>query len=338
MARNFQAVALIPAVIWLALRPEPAAAQLQLPTSVTGVQINYQEPANPAHRAIYERLKQRQVLEQYREFMSPVKFKTPLTVAIEGCNGTINAWYNSGTQKITYCYELIADLENSVAKAAQLPGFRREDAIVGGFVQILLHETAHAMFDLLDIPIFGREEDAADALSEFTLLRLGPNVARRALTGTAFIWRAFGMQEARPRGFEDFSDEHGTNAQRFYNALCIAYGSDLIEGTKTFTDFVQQKLLPEERRGHCANEYRHAKISFERLILPHIDLELMKKVQATEWLKNEDGTDVLPPSGAPGPGLPQIPGVPGPGGPPPGGGPGGPTVPGPGPGPGPGPT
>ena len=48
-----------------------------------------------------------------------------------------------------------------------LPGFRREDAIVGGFVSTLLHETGHAIFHLLDIPIFGREEDAADAIAAY---------------------------------------------------------------------------------------------------------------------------------------------------------------------------
>ena len=46
---------------------------------VTGVQIEYKEPVNPAHRPIYERLKKRQVLEQYQEFMSPLKLKRSLT-------------------------------------------------------------------------------------------------------------------------------------------------------------------------------------------------------------------------------------------------------------------
>ena len=36
---------------------------------------------------------------------------------------------------------------------------------MGGFVSTLLHETGHAIFYMLDIPIFGREEDAADAVA-----------------------------------------------------------------------------------------------------------------------------------------------------------------------------
>ena len=277
------------------LQQQPVMAQLPLPQQPIGVHIMYVEPTNPAFRPIYDRLKQRQILEQFKQFMAPLKLPSPLIVSLEGCNGKVNAWYSPSQSKITYCYELIATIERLVAKSELLPGFRREDALVGGFVQILLHETSHAVFHLLDIPVFGREEDAADALAEFTLLRLGDKVARRTLTGTAFIWRAMELAGDRNRSFEDFSDEHGTHAQRFYNALCIAYGSDQVEGTHLFDDFVQRKLLPPERQGHCPKEYYHAKNSFTKLIVPHVDQAMMKKVQATDWLRSEDGTDILPP-------------------------------------------
>jgi hypothetical protein len=324
MRRNVQAAVLSLAAGWL-IGSSPVRAQLIPPPMAKGIQIEYREPTNPAHRSIYDRLRKRQVLEQYKEFMSPLQLKTPLQVVTRGCNGTINAWFN-GSATITFCYEYIAFLEGLVASAAALPGFRREDALVGDFVQTLLHETSHALFALLDIPVFGREEDAADALAEFVLLRLGNSTARRALTGTAFTFRAWEARRTGPRSLEDYSDEHGTNGQRFYNALCIAYGHDLVEGTQVFSDFIENNLLPPERRGHCAQEYRHAKNSFIRLILPYVDQALMTKVQGTEWIRSEDGTDVLPPTSPGGLGGPPGPGSPG----------GGPGNPGAGPSPGPG--
>jgi hypothetical protein len=306
----------LPAISMLlaALASAPAMAQMPVLRGVTGVQVEYKEPINPAHRPIYERLKIRRVLEQYKEFMSPLKLQRSLNVALSGCSGVINAVHQSG--RITYCYELIADMHRQVAETNVLPGFRREDAVVGGFVSTLLHETGHALFYMLDIPIFGREEDAADAIAAYVALQFGRTAARRVLTGTAFVWRASELsKQRRARRFEDYSDEHGTDAQRFYNTLCIAHGSDLVERHNTFADFVP--LLPAGRRAQCPREYLHVKNSFARFVLPHVDVAQMKKIQSMEWLRSEDGSEVAPPQplgprSSPGPGGPG-PLTPGPG-------------------------
>ena len=167
-------------VLLVAGAGHPVLAQAPVLRGLTGVQIEYKEPINPAHQPIYERLRKRQVLEQYKEFMSPLKLQRSLNVSILGCNGVINALYQSG--RIMYCYELVADMHRQIAETNVLPGFRREDAVVGGFVSTLLHETGHAIFNLLDIPIFGREEDAADAIAAYVSLQFGKTTARRILT------------------------------------------------------------------------------------------------------------------------------------------------------------
>lgn len=290
---------------------QPALAQTPTLHGLTGLQIEYKEPTSTQHKPIYDRLKRRAVLEQFKEFMSPLRFKRSLHVALQGCNGVINAFHNSG--RISYCYELIAETQRRVAETNVLQGFRREDAVVGGFVSTLLHETGHAIFYLFDIPIFGREEDAADAIAAYVSLQFGPTTARRILTGTAFVWRAAELMRQKrisSRTFEDYADEHGTHAQRFFNTLCIALGSDQVESAKTFADF--GALLPESRRPHCAREYLHVKNSFARFILPHVDIDLMKKVRTTEWLRNDDGSEIDPPrplgpSGGPSPGSPGHP-------------------------------
>jgi hypothetical protein len=308
----------------LVLGPTPSVAQ---PASVYGIHIDYVEPTNPAHRPIYERLKQRKVLEQYKEFMSPLQLPRPLQVVLKGCDGVVNAWFD-GKAKITLCYEYVELVELVAAKGDALPGFKREDAIVGEFVEVILHETAHAVFKILDIPVFGREEDAADELAQFIMLQFGKNVARRTLSGVAFFYRVLGMQETLK--LEDFSDEHGTNGQRFYNALCIAVGRD----EETFKDIAT--LLPERRAARCKGEYDAARKAFVKLILPHVDKAAMERVRQIEWLKDDDGLGVLPggtPDGGAGtPGAPgPAPSIPAGGGGAPGGGGGGSPGPGPAP-------
>jgi hypothetical protein len=79
---------------------------------------------------------------------------------------------------------------------------------------------------------------------------------------------------------KDFADEHGTPAQRFYNLLCIAYGAD----PKTFGDLVEKGYLPKDRSEGCEGEYQQAAFAFERLIRPHIDQRLAKKVLTRSWM------------------------------------------------------
>ena len=65
-------------------------------------------------------------------------------------------------------------------------GITRQDAILGPVVDVFLHECGHAMFDLLKVPVFGREEDAADAFSAYIVLQFPKEDARRLLLGSAY--------------------------------------------------------------------------------------------------------------------------------------------------------
>ena len=331
MKRHVRLLALLAALAWAAVPPAPVLAQPIPATPDRGqgqaapepnptnsqLEIVYNEPLDAKHRPIYDRLKNRRMLEDLREFMSPLKLPRKLVVAIEGCKGVLNAWYSNG--KVTLCYEYIAYIEAVAANGNPPAGLPRDDVVVGPFLHVVLHELAHAIFDILDIPVFGREEDAADALSEFILLQFGNSIARRTLLGVAFFYGA--KSQGQVLQGQDFADEHGTDGQRFYNALCIAYGSD----PNTFNDFIQKKLLPDDRKGRCGREYRQVSKSFAKLVLPFVDPNVLKKVQARQdWLKPDDGADIGRPGGSrPVPGSPT-PGGTGPGrtpSPAPGGGP-----------------
>ena len=61
-----------------------------------------------------------------------------------------------------------------------------------------------------------------------------------------------------PRTKRDYADVHGTEYQRFYNILCIAYGHD----PKTFEDYVQKNVLPAGGPGGAVLEYRKIERAF----------------------------------------------------------------------------
>jgi hypothetical protein len=256
------------------LQPAGAWAQELVNSKIT---FKYEEPKNEAHRDLYQRLQKRQVLEQLKLFMSPLRLKKPLALTTKDCD-TINAFYN-GTA-LVLCYEFFVDLEKKVAAAETPQGYTKQDAIVGGFLGVTFHELGHGLFDNLDIPVFGREEDAADQMAGFILQQFGPKITRRMISGAAYMWAVKTDKWDRTT----FSDEHGNDLQRHYNFLCIGYGGD----PKTFQDFVDKGALPAERAKNCAREYQQVRNAFVKTVLPYIDQAMMKKVQSMEWLHEDD--------------------------------------------------
>ncbi len=288
MHQTFRLFATGGLVLGMAL-PWPASAQrAPLPPSsfppdsaASMVDIAYAEPANAAQRPLYERLRRRQVLENLREFLSPLRLPRRLVVTMQSCNRA-NAFYSNA--RVTICYEYIELIHQRAPRATTPEGVTYEDAVVAGVVSVVLHETSHAVFDLLQIPILGREEDAADQLAGFIMVQFGKNVARRTIAGKAHLWDHAGSKRP-PRTKRAYADVHGTEYQRFYNILCIAYGHD----PANFEDYVQKNILPAGRARRCRIEYRKIERAFRMLLLPHIDHAVMERVREVEWVRPEDG-------------------------------------------------
>ena len=128
------------------------------------------------------------------------------------------------------------------------------------------------------MPIFGREEDAADQFSSYIILQHDKQRARGAILGSAYQYRLDVKQSQIALPTSKFSDEHGHPAQRFFNVLCIAYGSD----PKLYSDLVTKGLLPQDRADQCPVEYKQTAYAFQTLIGPHVD-----KVAAKRALKRQ---------------------------------------------------
>ena len=129
--------------------------------SVDRINIEYVQPKDPAHQPIYERLKEARALERIKELLGPFRLPRQLLLKVTSCDGVSNAWYDENV--ITVCYEFLADILKNAPEETVPSGITRQDAILGPVVDVFLHESGHAMFDLLKVPVFGREEDAAVA-------------------------------------------------------------------------------------------------------------------------------------------------------------------------------
>ena len=238
------------------------------------VDVVYAEPKNPQFLPIRERLMRRQVLEQLRLFLSPLRLPRKLLVQIDQCGAERRPYQPGGP--VTICYEYIARVEQ-IAPRNQAPGgLPRETMIVGAFIQQVLHEVAVATFDILDIPVWGRETDAADKLAGFIMVQFGKDVALKIMIGAAWYFDA----SERTWNESDYASEQSPEAQRFFNYLCIAFGSD----PASFKFLIDQNLLPIRRAQRCTGEFYALRVAFARTLLPHVDQQLLKRVQSATWL------------------------------------------------------
>jgi hypothetical protein len=265
------------------------------------------QPINPARAAVRQRMMQRRVLEEYAEFLSPLRLPRTLRAFASDCSGgdwdspyydpdPLHRWMNM-------CYSFVGSAEATADYLVQNQAtmklwtpVTKEQLTAGLFAGVLLHESGHALFDILNVPVFGREEDAADQMAAFIALQFGTETARTVIKGIAYFWgyeaivnkadpgavlsNIFSPKVTSPdqRCFADtfcaFSDVHGTASQRMYNTLCLAYGAD----PAAFQDMVDAHWLPPDRAKSCT-------------IFPFIDQAQMAKVKARQWFQPEELKD-----------------------------------------------
>ena len=272
---------LLAVAAWLALCPDQAFCGdpvIDANVKADQVQHLYIEPVNPAHRAMYDRLKQLRVLERLSEFLSPLRLPRPLTLKVQGCDGRVNSYY--WDDSVIVCYEYLDLLLKSAPQETKSGELTRHDALVGMTVDVFLHETGHAVFDMLQVPFLGREEDAADQFATYIELQFAKDDARRLILGVAFLGHEQAEQQlARPAQEREFADVHGLPAQRYFNVICMAYGAD----PDLYNDAISRGHLPPARAKNCSYEYRRFALGFRQLIEPYIDPILLNRVKAQKW-------------------------------------------------------
>ena len=251
--------------IWSILSGALAVADPESDNKADQVKISYVAPSNTALQRIYEQMKKRRVLEAFQDYLRPLRLPGPLLIKTDDCNGDANASYEESEHAITVCYEYIEELVRNAPDTTIPAGLTPEDAVTGPTIEVFLHEIGHALFDMLKVPILGREEDAADQFAAYLMLQLEPERAWKTVAGVVYMYSLEAL--ARDPKLQEFANVHGLPAQRLYNVMCLAYGAD----PKLFGIVVDRGYLPAARAEGCLDEYKHVDYAFKQLIGPHFD-------------------------------------------------------------------
>lgn len=176
--------------------------------------------------------------------------------------GEPNAFYSSATKEITMCYEFLETFEEEFKKVGKNQA-EIDNRVDGTLAFFFFHELGHCLIDVWDLPATGREEDAVDQLAMIILLDGTPEGQDMVVSGALFF-DLFSKQE-NPASMI-FWDEHSFNKQRFYNTLCLVYGSDPQKNQR----LIGPRSLPAERAERCPTEFKRADRAWERLLAPYL--------------------------------------------------------------------
>lgn len=176
--------------------------------------------------------------------------------------GEPNAFYSPATKEITMCYEFVQNFEEEFNKISK--NQTEIDNMVGGTTSFFFfHELGHCLIDVWDLPATGREEDAVDQLAMIILLDGTKEGAEMVASGAMF----FQIVSANSGNNElAFWDVHSVDQQRFYNMLCLIYGSN----PQQYKSIIGKDGLPAERAEGCPAEFKRADRAWERLLTPYL--------------------------------------------------------------------
>jgi hypothetical protein len=265
-------------------------ARLAPPPPQGRVHVVYEEPKDPALARIRDMVMERHGLERFSEILSPFRLPEDVYVRAVSCDGVPNAYFfrENDIPTIRICYEYLKQVEERLPKETTKEGIEPHEALIGQLVFALLHEFGHAAFDIYNIPVFGRQEDAADEFATYIMLQFGGETAHRLIRGAAYSYlgviKDFKDDPRVTRPLVAFSSDHGSPEERFYNLACIAYGYD----PEIFHRVVDFDYLPQRRAKVCKYEYSNLRYAFRALIMPHVDTDQVKKVIALSLFVPEE--------------------------------------------------
>ena len=241
-----------------------ATRQKAAPAAAGRFVVEYPPTKNKEYAAFQAELRKGRVLEGIvADLNSTFALPADIKVNFSEC-GQANAFYDPNRRSISMCYELVESFYD-IFRDEEDNQEELDDAVAGATVFVFFHELGHALVDVLDLPVTGKEEDAVDQLSLFVLTDGTDDGEKAALDG-ARMFLMEGDEEGTKIDDLPFWDEHSLGQQRFYNIICGVYG----QNPSKYEVLVTERVLPESRAERCEGEYQQIEKSWGRLLAPHI--------------------------------------------------------------------
>jgi hypothetical protein len=223
----------------------------------------WQKPRGEENKVGYELLKASETRYLAKSLASA--FELPNTLTIKGVNGFGGGpFYNPEDNSITLPYEFTTVVLGVIAQSDPEESQYEWGEAVGAVDSfILAHEFAHALIHNFELPVLGREEDAADGVATALLLLASEGSVYAA--DAAEFWLNFSGRQDPPQ-LAEYADNHSFDRQRADNILCWIGGAE----EELLVAFVENEVLPESRAVSCPGEWELLRRSVEQVMEPHL--------------------------------------------------------------------
>jgi hypothetical protein len=227
------------------------------------VQVKYSSPKEKNNKEIKKWLVDEDIIKNLVETVNrEIKIDDKLTIFIKDGD---SAYYDPENHQIIITYNFITEVRERFKNEHKDEGEENwelytQDAIEHTFY----HELGHALIDILDLPVLGKEEDAVDDFGVLMLLFTTENGEERVLSAAElFFLEGEDIEEFLP---EDFMDEHSLDDQRGYRSLTLIYGSNPIE-----YGYIAKELEFNEEQKEVAKEiFDKQKRSWLTVLKPYL--------------------------------------------------------------------
>ncbi|MFJ8545312.1 DUF4344 domain-containing metallopeptidase [Streptomyces sp. NPDC093586] len=235
-------------------KPDPSRTG----TEGSGIVIHYGTPAD-SDREGAAFLRGRKVAEEATSAIGAlVDVDRPMSVGVVSCDGEGSSCDPEAT-RVKVCYDEVSGTRELFRRTGPR---RSDDAVAAVMLETLFHEMAHALVDVLELPVHGREEDAADQFAALMLLRKGA-VGEQQVLAAAEAWQ---LSEATNEDADEGPGTHSSDGRRAADHRCYVYGA----ASGRHRGLVGPDTLPDERAKGCAEEWNAARASWMTALASHL--------------------------------------------------------------------
>jgi len=223
------------------------------------VQLKYSSPTEKTEKEVKEWLIKNQVIKNLVDTVNQeIKIEEELLVVV-GDGDFVH--YDPEDHKIVITYDFVMEVrERFKGEYKKEWELYAKDAIEHTFY----HELGHALVDLLDIPVLGKEEDAVDDFGVIMLIFTTKDGEERAISAAELFFME-GL-EVEEFSSEDLMDEHSLDDQRGYRSLSLVYGSN----PEKYEGIAKDLKMDEDMRLMSQELFEQQSINWLRLLELHL--------------------------------------------------------------------